>query len=153
MIMISDEIDKQILEILNRDGRTKFTTIAKRIKRTEGTVRNRVRRLREQGIIQGFRVVTDPENLGYEGQAVIKFYLEPSYESYAQMDQLPFLCDTEQCRLISLYRSNGESSFILEVLSKNKQDLEYFVGELGKFTGIKDIEVLIKEQKIYDNIS
>ena len=153
MIMISDEIDRQILEILNRDGRTKFTTIAKRIKRTEGTVRNRVRRLREQGIIQGFRVVTDPENLGYEGQAVIKFYLEPSYESYAQMDQLPFLCDTEQCRLISLYRSNGESSFILEVLSKNKQDLEYFVSKLGKFTGIKDIEVLVKEQKIYDNIS
>ncbi|MHA2247827.1 MAG: Lrp/AsnC family transcriptional regulator [Candidatus Hodarchaeales archaeon] len=151
--MISDEIDRQILEILNRDGRTKFTTIAKRIKRTEGTVRNRVRRLREQGIIQGFRVVTDPENLGYDSQAVIKFYLEPSYESYAQMDQLPFFCDTEQCRLISLYRSNGESSFILEVLSKNKQDLEHFISKLGKFTGIKDIEVLIKEQKIYDHIS
>ena len=151
--MISDEIDRQILEILNRDGRTKFSTIAKRIKRTEGTVRNRVRRLREQGVIQGFRVVTDPENLGYRGQAVIKFYLEPSYESYAQMDQLPFLCDSEQCKLISLYRSNGESSFILEVLSKNKQDLEHFVRELGKFTGIKDIEVLIKEQKIYDHLS
>ena len=151
--MISDEIDRQILEILNRDARTKFTTIAKKIKRTEGTVRNRVRRLREQGIIQGFRVVTDPENLGYESQAIIKFYLEPSYESYAQMDQLPFLCDSEGCKLISLYRANGESSFILEVLSKNKQDLDYFVSELSKFKGIEDVEVLIKEQKIYDHLS
>lgn len=151
--MVSDEIDRQILEILNRDARTKFTTIAKRIKRTEGTVRNRVRRLREQGIIQGFRVVTDPENLGYESQAIIKFYLEPSYESYAQMDQLPFLCVGEGCKLISLYRSNGESSFILEVLSKNKQDLDYFVSELSKFNGIEDVEVLVKEQKIYDHLS
>ncbi len=148
--MITDEIDREILEILNRDGRTKFTTIAKRIKRTEGTVRNRVRRLKEQGIIQGFRVVTDPENLGYESQAIIKFHLEPSYESYAQMDQLPFFCTTEGCKLISLYRSNGESSFILEVLSKNKQDLDYFVSKLSKFKGIEDIEILIKEQKIYD---
>lgn len=151
--MISDEIDRKILEILSRDGRTKFTTIAKRIKRTEGTVRNRVRRLREQGIIQGFRVVTDPENLGYETQAIIKFQMEPSYESYAQMDQLPFVCRSENCRLTSLYRSNGESSFILEVLGKNKQDVDYFVKELSKFKGIQDIEVLFKEQKIYDHLS
>jgi Lrp/AsnC family transcriptional regulator for asnA, asnC and gidA len=151
--MIYDEIDREILEILNQDARTKFTTIAKKINRTEGTVRNRVRRLREKGIIQGFRVVTDPENLGYNGQAIIKFHLEPSYEIYAQIDQLPFLCGTENCKLISLYRSNGESSFILEILSKSKQDLDYFVSELRKFTGIEDIEVLVKEQKIYDHLS
>ncbi len=151
--MIYDEIDREILEILNRDGRTKFTTIAKKIKRTEGTVRNRVRRLREKGIIQGFRVVTDPENLGFNGQAIIKFHLEPSYDTYAQIDQLPFLCKTEDCKLISLYRSNGESSFILEVLSKSKLDLDYFIKELRKFSGIEDIEVLVKEQKIYDHLS
>jgi len=151
--MIYDKIDREILEILSQDGRTKFTTIAKKIKRTEGTVRNRVRRLREKGIIQGFRVVTDPENLGYNAQAIIKFHLEPSYESYAQIDQLPFFCKTEDCKLISLYRSNGESSFILEVHSKSKQDLDYFVNELKKFSGIKDIEVLVKEQKIYDHLS
>ena len=75
--MIYDDIDREILEILNRDGRTKFTTIAKSIKRTEGTVRNRVRRLREKGVIQGFRVVTDPVNLGYEKQAIIRFQMEP----------------------------------------------------------------------------
>lgn len=151
--MIYDEIDREILEILNRDGRTKFTAIAKKIKRTEGTVRNRVRRLREKGIIQGFRVVTDPENLGYNGQAIIKFHLEPSYETYAQIDQLPFICRTEGCKLISLYRSNGESSFILEVLSKSKQDLDHFVSELKKFGGLRDVEVLVKEQKIYDHLS
>lgn len=151
--MISDEIDRKILLILSQDGRTKFTTIAKRIKRTEGTVRNRVRRLREQGVIQGFRVITDPENLGFETQAIIKFHLEPSYESYSQIDHLPYICESENCRLTSLYRSNGESSFILEVLGKNKQDLDYFVEELKKFIGIGDIEVLIKEQKIYDHLS
>ena len=112
-----------------------------------------MRRLREEGVIQGFRVVTDPENLGYESQAIIKFHLEPSYEIYAQMDQLPFFCVSEGCKLTSLYRSNGESSFILEVLSKNQQDLDYFVSELRKFDGIHNIEVLIKEKKIYDHLS
>ncbi|MFX0085877.1 MAG: Lrp/AsnC family transcriptional regulator, partial [Candidatus Hodarchaeota archaeon] len=77
--MLPDKIDKEILKILSRDGRTKFTTIAKTINRTEGTVRNRIRRLRENGVIQGFRVITDPENLGFKNQAIIKFDMEPSY--------------------------------------------------------------------------
>lgn len=151
--MIYDEIDRQILEILNQDGRTKFTTIAKRINRTEGTVRNRVRRLREKGIIQGFRVITDPENLGYERQAIVKFQMEPSYEAYSQLDRLPYICSQNSCKLLSLYRSNGESSFMLEILSKNKKDLDFFVKELTNFTGIEDIEILVKEEKIYDHLS
>ncbi|MHA1975697.1 MAG: Lrp/AsnC family transcriptional regulator [Candidatus Hodarchaeales archaeon] len=150
--MIYDDIDREILEILNRDGRTKFTTIAKSIKRTEGTVRNRVRRLREKGVIQGFRVVTDPVNLGYEKQAIIRFQMEPSYETYAQMDNLPYICQGVNCDLLALYRANGESNFILEVLSKSKHDLDYFVSELGKFDGIENIDVLIKEEKIYDKL-
>ncbi|MFX0151508.1 MAG: Lrp/AsnC family transcriptional regulator [Candidatus Hodarchaeota archaeon] len=151
--MIYDELDREILEILSRDGRTKFTTIAKQIKRTEGTVRNRVKRLREKGVIQGFRVVTDPSNLGYEKQAIIKFQMEPTYEAYAQMDSLPFICSTAGCHLTSLYRSNGESSFILELLSKTKHDMDYFISELNKFEGISDIEVLIKEEKIYSQLA
>ncbi|MHA2062380.1 MAG: Lrp/AsnC family transcriptional regulator [Candidatus Sifarchaeia archaeon] len=149
--MIYDDIDREILEILSKDGRTKFTTIAKSIKRTEGTVRNRVRRLREKGVIQGFRVITDPVNLGYEKQAIIRFHMEPSYEAYSQLDNLPFICQGVNCELLALYRSNGESSFILEVLSKTKLDLDYFVSELNKFNGMEDIEVLIKEEKIYEN--
>ncbi|MFX0172770.1 MAG: Lrp/AsnC family transcriptional regulator [Candidatus Hodarchaeota archaeon] len=151
--MIYDELDREILEILSRNGRTKFTTIAKQIKRTEGTVRNRVKRLREKGVIQGFKVVTDPSNLGYEKQAIIKFHMEPTYEAYAQMDALPFICSTSSCQLISLYRSNGESSFILELLSKTKHDMDYFISELNKFEGISDIEVLIKEEKIYSQLA
>ena len=149
--MMNDDIDREILEILSKDGRTKFTTIAKSIKRTEGTVRNRVRRLREKGIIQGFRVVTDPVNLGYEKQAIIRFHMEPSYEAYSQLDSLPFICQGVNCELVALYRSNGESSFILEVLSKTKLDLDYFVSELNKFKGMENVEVLIKEEKIYEN--
>ena len=148
-----DSIDREILEILNRDGRTKFTTIAKSIKRTEGTVRNRVRRLREKGVIQGFRVITDPSNLGFEKQAIIRFEMKPSYETYAQLDRLPFICQGVNCELLSLYRSNGESNFMIELLSKTKLDLDYFIAEIKKFDGIQDIDVLIKEEKLYDKVT
>ncbi|MHA2291152.1 MAG: AsnC family transcriptional regulator [Candidatus Hodarchaeales archaeon] len=38
-------MDRKILEILDQNGRSKFTDIATSIQRTEGTVRNRTRQL------------------------------------------------------------------------------------------------------------
>jgi Lrp/AsnC family transcriptional regulator for asnA, asnC and gidA len=151
--MEHDEIDRKILEILDQNGRTKFTDIAKSIQRTEGTVRNRIRRLQEKGIIHGFRVVTFPENLGYEIQAIITFYLEPSYENYVQMDQLPDQARESHSRLLSLYRGHDENMFMLEVLSRNFQDLNDFISKLKGFNGVSKIDKLIKADRIYEHIS
>lgn len=150
---IFDEIDKEILKILSQDGRTKFTTIAKKINRTEGTVRNRVRRLKEKGIIQGFKVITDPVNLGYERQAIVRFELTPKYEVYTQLSHLPFVCSSSDCQLLSLYRSNGESTFILEIQSKSEKGLDHFLEALSEFDGLSDMEVLVKEEKLYSNVA
>ncbi|MFX0087815.1 MAG: Lrp/AsnC family transcriptional regulator [Candidatus Hodarchaeota archaeon] len=151
--MKHDKIDRKILEILDQDGRTKFTDIAKSIQRTEGTVRNRIRRLQEKGIIHGFKVLTFPENLGYEIQAIITFHLEPSYENYVQMEQLPEEAEKGHSRLLSLYRANNEDMFMLEVLSRNVQDLTDFILKLKNFNGVSKVEKLIKVERIYEYIS
>ncbi|MFX0051031.1 MAG: Lrp/AsnC family transcriptional regulator [Candidatus Hodarchaeota archaeon] len=151
--MNHDKIDRKILEILDQDGRTKFTDIAKSIHRTEGTVRNRIRRLQEKGIIHGFKVITFPENLGYEIQALITFSLEPSYENYIQLEDLPIQAELSNNRLLSLYRSNGENTFMLEVQCRSLQNLNQFITKMKQFSGISNIDPLIKEERIYEHIS
>ena len=141
------------LEILDQNGRTKFTDIAKSIQKTEGTVRNRIKRLQKQGIINGFRVVTFPENLGYEIQAIITFQLEPSYENYIQIELLPTKAEKSNSRLLSLYRASVESLFMLEVLSRSLQDLSNFISQLKEFQGISEVSKLLKMERIYEYIS
>ncbi|MFP4626782.1 MAG: Lrp/AsnC family transcriptional regulator [Natronomonas sp.] len=51
-----DDLDRQILSILRRDSRTPYTEIADRIGTSEGTVRNRVEGLLDDGIIERFTV-------------------------------------------------------------------------------------------------
>jgi len=148
-----DKIDRKILEILDCNGRTKYTDIAKSIQRTEGTVRNRIRRLQEKGIIQGFKVITFPENLGYDIQAIITFQIEPSYENYIQMDFLPNQAEENNSRLLSLYRANDKNTFMLEVLSKTLQDLNFFIKELKQLKGVSKISRLLKRERIYEYIS
>jgi DNA-binding Lrp family transcriptional regulator len=151
--MYHDEIDRKILEILDQNGRTKFTDIAKFIQKTEGTVRNRVKRLQKKGIINGFRVVTFPENLGYEIQAVITFQLEPSYDNYIQIEHLPTKAEKSNSRLLSLYRGSDENLFMREVLSRSLQDFNNFISQLKKVSGSSEFSKFLKEERIYEYIS
>ncbi|MBV0924982.1 MULTISPECIES: Lrp/AsnC family transcriptional regulator [Haloarcula] len=58
-----DELDSEILSILRRDARTPYTEIADQIGTSEGTVRNRVERLVEDGVIERFTVATRTGNV------------------------------------------------------------------------------------------
>lgn len=58
-----DELDRRILAILRRDSRTPYTEIADRIGTSEGTVRNRVERLLDRGVIERFTVSTRTGNV------------------------------------------------------------------------------------------
>ena len=53
-----DDLDREILTILRRDSRTPYTEIADRVGTSEGTVRNRVERLIDEGVIERFTVAT-----------------------------------------------------------------------------------------------
>jgi DNA-binding Lrp family transcriptional regulator len=58
-----DQLDRRILNILRRDARTPYTEIAEQVGTSEGTVRNRVERLQEDGVIERFTVATRTGNV------------------------------------------------------------------------------------------
>ncbi|MFC4357464.1 Lrp/AsnC family transcriptional regulator [Halobium salinum] len=58
-----DDLDRRILNVLRRDARTPYTEIAERVGTSEGTVRNRVERMTEDGVIERFTVTTHTGNV------------------------------------------------------------------------------------------
>jgi DNA-binding Lrp family transcriptional regulator len=58
-----DELDRRIIAILQRDGRTSNREVARRLDVSEGTVRGRVRRLNEANIIR-ITAVSDVGGIG-----------------------------------------------------------------------------------------
>jgi len=58
-----DDLDHRILHVLRRDARMPYTEIAERVGTSEGTVRNRVDRLIDEGIIERFTVATRTGNI------------------------------------------------------------------------------------------
>ncbi|PRI12364.1 Lrp/AsnC family transcriptional regulator [Leucobacter massiliensis] len=60
-----DEIDTTILALLGRDGRRPFTSIASQLGLSEGTVRNRVQRMSDSGMLV-FVALCNPLSLGLQ---------------------------------------------------------------------------------------
>ena len=55
-----DETDRALLLLLNEDARVSHRALARTLGIAQGTVSNRVRRLEETGVIQGYRVALNP---------------------------------------------------------------------------------------------
>ncbi|MFB6203177.1 MAG: Lrp/AsnC family transcriptional regulator [Candidatus Nanohaloarchaea archaeon] len=51
-----DETDREILRILEENGRKSYTEISEQVGVSEGTVRNRVQDLKDRGVIEKFTV-------------------------------------------------------------------------------------------------
>lgn len=58
-----DDLDREILNVLRRDARTPYTEIADAVGTSEGTVRNRVERMGNEGVIERFTVATSTGNV------------------------------------------------------------------------------------------
>ncbi|MBR7152899.1 MAG: Lrp/AsnC family transcriptional regulator [Candidatus Methanomethylophilaceae archaeon] len=58
-----DNLDKNIIAIMRRDSRCPFVEIANQLGVSEGTVRSRVHKLTEEGVIRGFTIKTSSKNV------------------------------------------------------------------------------------------
>jgi DNA-binding Lrp family transcriptional regulator len=79
-----DDLDEAILQILRRDARTPYTEIADRVGTSEGTVRNRVEQLVEDGVIERFTVATRTGNV----KAMIEVGVDVSVDTHDISDRV-----------------------------------------------------------------
>jgi len=79
-----DDLDRQILTILRRDARTPYTEIADRVGTSEGTVRNRVEQMVEDGIIERFTVATSTGNV----RSMIEVSVDVNVDTSAVSDRM-----------------------------------------------------------------
>lgn len=70
-----DALDREMIAILQEEGRLSLTDLASRIGLNTSTVHRRVRDLEHNGVIVGYRAVVDPASLGLTFETLISFTL------------------------------------------------------------------------------
>jgi DNA-binding Lrp family transcriptional regulator len=70
MLKKLDKIDQRILFELDKNSRIPDSKLAKLVNRSKESVRYRISKLQQQGIIQGFSIWIDPAKLGYSSAKI-----------------------------------------------------------------------------------
>ena len=75
-----DDLDIQIIDILQSEGRIPITQIGARIDVPHTTVRDRIQRLEDEGVIEGYAAVINPAKVGYLISCLIQVTMEQKME-------------------------------------------------------------------------
>ncbi len=104
-----DQVNMRVLEELLRDPRLSMSELGRRVGMSSPAVTERVRRLEEAGVIQGYRLELNPVALGLPITAYIRIRPNPG--------QLPRIAELAQQipEVVECHRVTGEDCFILKV--------------------------------------
>jgi len=125
-----DDLDFSILELLRFDGRKPYTEIAHTLQVSEGTVRNRVARLMENGVMQIVGLI-DPVRLGYDAPALIGVNVQNADVEEVAKHIAKF---TEVSYLIMV---SGGFDLVVEVICRDREHFTRFLNQrLRKIPGV-----------------
>ena len=121
-----DRYDRKILALLSRDGRLAITDLARAVGLSKSPCQVRVRRLIDDGVIQGFRAILDPAQLGLDHVAFVEVKLsdttEPALKAFnAAVADTPVI---EQCHMIA-----GAFDYLLKIRTSDIKAYRQVLGE------------------------
>jgi Lrp/AsnC family leucine-responsive transcriptional regulator len=122
-----DHVDWQILELLQQNARLSYAEIGRRVGLSSPAAAERVRRVEEAGIIQGYHARINPAKIGRPVMVFIQARVP--VERYAPFkDLVSGLSEIVECHHVT-----GNEAFILKAVLKSIAYLEPLVTQLSQY--------------------
>jgi Lrp/AsnC family transcriptional regulator for asnA, asnC and gidA len=130
-----DEVNREIVRMLQEDGRRPYSQIARKVDRSEASVRQRVGKLVEAGVIH-FVAITDQLQMGYSRAAMITITVSGDIdvvaEEVALIDEVDYLVATA-----------GGIDLMAEVVAVDDAALYDVVGRIRSIAGVLQTETYV----------
>ena len=134
MIIKLDQIERNIIILLQEDGRMSFVEMARRLSVAEATVRRKFNRLVSEGVIR-IAAVANPHEIGFNLPVIISVKAEHGkLESVLQQ-----LVDVDDIRFVAV--TTGDSDLIIEgYFSSSEQLKDFILTKLSVVEGISSTQ-------------
>lgn len=134
-----DEKDMQIIEALQANARVPLSELGRQIGLSQPAISERVKRLEETGVIEGYGARINPRALGLSMSAIIRLrttheHIKPCLKRFAEIPQI-----------IEIHRVTGEDCFVLKVLVPTPESLEAIVDRIAGVANVTTSLVLRSE--------
>jgi DNA-binding Lrp family transcriptional regulator len=129
-----DAVDIAILQELQIDGRLSNVELARRINLSPPATHTRLKRLEEQDYIRRFVALLDQEKVGFDMTCFISVSLQ--LHQVEELEGFRAIIN-DMPEVLECFHVTGEFDYLLKVIIRNRQDLQYFV--VNKLTPIPGV--------------
>jgi Lrp/AsnC family leucine-responsive transcriptional regulator len=129
-----DDIDRALLVALSDDGRLSYQQLASHVHLSSNSTADRIRRLRQSGVLAGFRAEIDLAELGYTLHSLTDVNLKESAERHEferSLEGVP--------QVLSAVHTTGELDYQLRIVSRNTDELQSVLDALQRL-GTRDVQ-------------
>ncbi len=125
------------MEILERDSRTPWARIARVLGVSEATVYIRVRKLQEQGILEGFTIRVNPRRMGLSSTVFLMVRVKAGFKrDFAErVKALPYV--------VEVHEVTGDYHFLVKAQAPgNEEAVGGLVDMVSEIEGVEDVMVI-----------
>ncbi|HHW35064.1 transcriptional regulator, AsnC family [Paracoccus solventivorans] len=140
-----DALDRKILSLLQQDASLPLEEIAARAGASRTPVWNRIRRMREQGVIRGQVALLDAESLGLEA---CFFVLVRTTEHDADWAGRFLAAVRARPEVVEAHRLAGDIDYILKVVVRNARAYDRFYQSLISEVRIQNVTALLSMEEM-----
>ena len=127
MDYLIDEIDRQIVGCLAEDARMSLKVLSARVGLTSPSTAERVKRLQERGVIQGYGAHVNLAALGYTLQALVR--VRPMPGMLHKVDKM--IQAIPEC--IECDKVTGEDCFVMRLVVRSIEQLDELLDGLAEY--------------------
>jgi|TARA_B100001250_G_scaffold309936_1_gene271877 DNA-binding Lrp family transcriptional regulator len=125
-----DKTDRLIVEVLEKDARTSLRKIAEEVGVSLGTVSNRVKRMEESGVIRNYRVILDPDKVGWGLTVVIGLQIQKG-----RLIELQEKIAKDR-RVTGVYDVTGDFDSMIIARARDRSDLDDLTKNVLSMDGV-----------------
>lgn len=140
-----DPLDRKILREMQADASQSLDEVAHKVGSSKTPVWNRLRRLREAGVIKGQTLLLDAEALGLEA---CFFVLIRTSEHEPEWQERFLASVRARPEVLEAHRLAGEIDYILKVRVKNARAYDAFYQALIRDVRIHNVTALLSMEEI-----
>jgi Lrp/AsnC family transcriptional regulator, leucine-responsive regulatory protein len=126
-----DEIDVKIIDILQKNGRTRRNDLAEQVHLSLPAVSHRLRRLEESGIITRYAAIVDHKRVGKDITAFIVVVVDSSKHYHQFVERSNHAPEILECHAVT-----GEGTHLLKIRTENTSTLEQLLSTIQSWAGV-----------------
>ncbi|MFZ5644820.1 MAG: Lrp/AsnC family transcriptional regulator [Bacillota bacterium] len=134
-----DSTDLFILKSLQENARSTYQDIALKLGVSRVTIHERVRKLTESGVLQGFHARVNAKIIGYPVMAIVGLITIQGSEAYRTMEELKRYPEVEEIHVVT-----GRYDYLVKVRAKDNEDLQRIIfNKIDQVYGFQRAETMM----------